>query len=282
MKIRAILGFVTALIVFGCGGANTPYVPSGGNTGGGGTSNFSIFGGTTQTINPGGTATFDIFVGLGQTGGGRPSKAPLNVTLTAVGLPANATPSFSVNPVAPNDPARQSVLTVATTNAVVPGNYNFTVRGTDGVNTRTTSCTLIVNAPEGNFTVFIENLDPSMRVTGEDNTANFRVSVAAPAGYQGNARLEWRFVDQIAPTQADLIGVWHYGTEQSANTLEYTIGAANENDSAECTFTRQRNMDLAGNYTVEFKVVPLAGGFAPATGTTTLSVFINNARPGKD
>lgn len=278
MKIRTLLGLITALIVLGCGGANTPFVPSGGNTGGGGTSNFSIFGGTTQTINPGGTATFDVFVGLGQTGG-RPTKSPLNVTLSTVGLPANATPSFSVNPVTPNDPANRSVLTVTTTNAVVPGNYNFTVRGTDGVNTRTTTCTLTVNQLQGGFTVLVEALDPSMRVTGDDNVANFNVNVTAPAGYQGNARLEWRFVDQIAPSQADMIAVWHYGAEQSTNTLEYTIGANNETDSAECTFTRQRNMDLAGNYTVEFRVVPLAAGFAPASATSTLNVFINDARP---
>ena len=50
MKIRAILGFVTALIVLGCGGANTPYVPSGGNTGGGGVrTNSTICTGTSST-----------------------------------------------------------------------------------------------------------------------------------------------------------------------------------------------------------------------------------------
>lgn len=280
MKIRAILGFIAAVIVLGCGGANVPYVPSGGGTGGGGgVSNFSLTGGSTQTVAPGGTAVFDVFVGTGQTGG--LARSPLAVTLSAVGLPANASASFSLNPVTPTNPETRSVLSVGTT-GVAQGNYPFTVRGTDGVNTRTIACTLVVSNEAPAFTVFIESLDPQMVASGNDDTANFRVSVAAPSGYQGNARLEYRFVEAGAPTQDDVIAVWHRGVEQSANTIEYTIGAANENDSAECTFSRQRNLNLLGTYRVEFKVVPLAGGFAPATGEALLEIRSTDARPRKD
>ncbi len=272
MRARAIFGWFAALVILGCGGANVPYVPNGTGTGGGGVSSFGLTGGGVQTVAPGGTATFDVFVGLGQTG----DRSPLNVTLTAQGLPANATPSFSVNPVTPSNPATRSVLTVVTTNAVVPGTYPFTIRGFDGVNARTVAATLTVTDPVGQFTVTIEALDA--RITNEpgyptdDPTANYRVTVMAPQGYQGQARLEWRFTGQNAPTEADILGVWHYGTEQSGGTLEYTIGPDNLTDSAECTLQRQRNMTITGSYDVEFRVVALTGQGTSQSATSTLQV----------
>jgi hypothetical protein len=282
MRARAVFGWIAAIVILGCGGANTPYVPNGtGTGGGGGVSNFGMAGGGTQTVAPGEAATFNVLVSLGVIEG----RSPLNVTLTAQGLPANATPSFSVNPVTPTNPAAQSVLTVSTTADVLPGNYPFTIRGFDGVNARTVASTLIVTNPAPGFVISIEALDATITTEAgyptDDPSANYRVNITAPQGYQGNARLEWRFTDQNAPTEADILGVWHYGLEQSGGTLEYTIGPSNLMDSAECTLQRQRNMTINGNYALEFRVVPLSGAFAAQTATSTLEVRVPDGGPSK-
>lgn len=274
MRLRIFLAGLSFVAMLGCfGGANLPYVPNGT----GGTSSFGMGGGGTSTISPGGTATFDIFVE--EPGGADRPKSPRPVTLTAIGLPANTTPTFSVNPVTPTRPASRSILSVATTLAIPPGNYPFTVQGSDGVTTRTVACTLAVNTTVLRFLVAIEALDDNMSTQPgypiDDPTANYRVSVTAPQGYTGNARLEWRFTEQNAPTQDDIIGVWHYGTEQSGGTLEYTIGPNNLTDSAECTLQRQRNLAMNGPYQIEFRVVPLSGAYTPEVATSTLNIFVS-------
>ncbi|MCC7435354.1 MAG: hypothetical protein IT363_11775 [Methanoregulaceae archaeon] len=274
MRLRILLAGLSIVAMLGCfGGANAPYVPNGG----GGVSSFGLGGGGTSTISPGGTATFDIFVD--EPGGDERPLTPRAVTLTAVGLPANATPSFSVNPVTPTRPASRSILSVSTPLAIAPGTYPFTVQGSDGVNTRTVSCSMVVNETAVRFLVTVEALDDQISnqpgYPTDDPTANYRVSVTAPQGYQGQARLEWRFTEQGSPTADDIIGVWHYGTEQSGGTLEFTIGPNNLTDSAECTLQRQRNMTLTGTFPMEFRVVPLVGGNAPEVATSTLTVFFS-------
>lgn len=281
MRARALVGWIAAIVILGCGGANTPYVPNGTGTGGGGVSNFGMGGGGTQTIAPGEVATFNVLVSLGVI----EDRSLLNVTLSTQGLPANATPSFSVNPVTPANPAAQSVLTVSTTAAVVPGNYPFTIRGFDGVNARTVASTLIVTNPASEFLIAVDDLDTTMTTEAgyptDDPSANYRVRMTAPEGYQGNVRLEWRFTSPNAPTEDDILGVWHYGLEQSGGTIEITIGPNNLMDSAECTLQRQRNMTINGNYALEFRVVPLSGAFAAQTATSTLEVRLPDGGPSK-
>jgi len=274
MRLRVFLAGLSIVAMLGCfGGANTPYVPNGT---GGGVSSFGLGGGGTSTISPGGIATFDIFVDVPTLD--RP-MSPRAVTLTAVGLPANATPSFSVNPVSPTRPATRSILSVSTPLAIAPGNYPFTVQGSDGVNTRTVSCTLVVSETVVRFLITVEALDDRMSNQAgypiDDPTANYRVSVTAPQGYQGQARLEWRFTEQGSPTADDIIGVWHYGTEQSAGTLEYTIGPDNLTDSAECTLQRQRTLFNNNQFPVEFRIVPLGGGHAAEVAMSSLTVFFS-------
>lgn len=286
MRAFAWLGALGLALVAGCGGSTLPYVPAAGGGGGGGVSNFSINGGGTQTVNPGGTATFNVGVGFAGQGPANP-RTPLAVSLSTTGLPTHATPSFSPNPVVPNDPPAASVLTVTTNAQVAPGTYNFTISGTDGVNTRTLAATLTVRSQAERFLVTINTLDGEMTNQdgypfGDDPSANYQVTVTAPEGYQGNARLEWRFVEQGAPTQDDILGVWHYGLEQSGTTLEYTVGPNNRTDSAECTLQRQRNMTITGVFRVEFRVVPLSGGLAPETTEAEVNIRLNEgggARP---
>lgn len=87
---------------------------------------------TLEVCDPGSATTpVDVTVTRGYFG---------NVTLSAEGLPAGATPSFSVNPVAaPGD----SDMTI-TTSGLGSGSYTFTLRGTDGTRTHDQDVSLMV------------------------------------------------------------------------------------------------------------------------------------------
>lgn len=139
MKTKLICGLIGLLVIFGCGGAGTPYVPdiNNNNTTGG---NFTITGGGSQTITPGSDATYFIQVFLGQVQG----RSPAPVTLSVSGLPTGATADFSANPVVPTDPATEVTMTVHTTTGTPFGSYVLTVKGDDGTAERTTTVTLDV------------------------------------------------------------------------------------------------------------------------------------------
>lgn len=87
-----------------------------------------------QTVLPGASTTYTVTVS--RTGGFTGS-----VTLSASGLPAGATASFSPNPNASGN----STLTVGTAATTPTGSYAFTITGTSGTLTRTTSATLVVD-----------------------------------------------------------------------------------------------------------------------------------------
>lgn len=251
---RVLVLMVAAVVIGACGGGGQPYVPNG--PGGGGA--FSLAGGGSQSVLPGATANYTFTVTqTGETG------QASDVTLSASGLPAGTTPTFTPNPVLPTVGGAQVGLAIATTTAVAVGSYPFTVTGNDGQTTRTASATLIVL---GVVTAQVEALDNWLTDEpgypyGDDTSANYRVSVDAPAGYAGDVRLEWRFLDNPSPTGDDLQATWHYGLNSHDGTYTYTVGPGNLRDSAECTFTRKRNMPITGTFRVEFKVVPLVAGY---------------------
>ena len=87
-----------------------------------------------QTVAPGGTASYTV-----QTTA--VSGSPGNITLTASGVPAGATATFSPNPVAAGS---SSTLTVATTPSTPNGTSSITVTGAAGVTTRTATAGLTV------------------------------------------------------------------------------------------------------------------------------------------
>src|SRR5208283_2947007 len=93
----------------------------------------------TATVAPGGSATYTL------------TLTPLygftaNVTLSASGLPAGATASFS--PVTVVGGSGSSTLTVSTTNSTPTGLYPFTVVGTTPGLSHSTSINLLVGAPD--------------------------------------------------------------------------------------------------------------------------------------
>lgn len=254
--MRRVFALLAAAIIIGaCGGGGQPYVPDGVGGGGGA---FSLTGGGSQSVLPGGIANYTFTVTrTGETG------QAADVTLSASGLPTGTTPTFNPNPVLPTLGGAQVGLEVATTTAVAVGSYPFTVTGNDGATTRTASATLVVL---GVVTAQVEALDNWLTDEpgypyGDDTSANYRVTVDAPTGYAGDVRLEWRFVDTPSPTGDDLLATWHYGLNSHEGSYTYTVGPGNLRDSAECTFTRKRNMPITGTFRVEFKVVPLVAGY---------------------
>lgn len=91
---------------------------------------------TSHTIYPGAAANYTV-----NTASVYPSGFPSNVTYSVSGLPAGATPSFSANAQAVPG---TSTLTVTTASSTPPGIYTLTITGAGGIQTHSTTVTLIV------------------------------------------------------------------------------------------------------------------------------------------
>jgi hypothetical protein len=103
----------------------------------------------------------------------------VNYTLT--GLPAGAFANISGN-----------VISIATTAGVTPGgSYTFTISGTDGTLTHTTSATLGVTVPEApTFNISISpNSQSVKRPSSGSQSATFAVTITATTGYSGSVTL---------------------------------------------------------------------------------------------
>jgi subtilisin family serine protease len=105
------------------------------------------------------------------------------VTLSASGLPAGATATFS--PTSIGGGAGTSTLTIATTTSVAPGSYAITLSGASGQLSHTATVTLVVTAAP-DFAVAIA--PASATVTAGLNTA-YTVTVSALGGFAGNVSL---------------------------------------------------------------------------------------------
>jgi hypothetical protein len=125
------------------------------------------------TVNPGNTASYTVNVTkLGSFAG--------TVTLTAEGLPAGATATFTPNP------ADTSSSLAVTTTGVAPGSYPFTIRGTQtaGTLTHTTSATLVVATPDYSLSA-----SPATRSVVVGNSTTYTVTVTPIAGFTGTVNL---------------------------------------------------------------------------------------------
>lgn len=143
MRARVIYGLIGAICILACGGGE-PYVPKL-NGGGGGTASFNFTGGGNQTVNPGGSAAYTVTVT--RTGEDNATSNP--VTLSTAGLPAEATPSFTTNPVTPTNGGVDVTLNVQTTPQIGEGTYNFTIIADDGVTQKSVPSTLTVQFNTG-------------------------------------------------------------------------------------------------------------------------------------
>ncbi|HYX53487.1 MAG TPA: choice-of-anchor D domain-containing protein [Candidatus Limnocylindrales bacterium] len=126
-------------------------------------------------ISVGGSATYTVSIsGInGFTG---------NVTLSASGLPATITPSFSVNPIAAGG---SSTLTLSTSTSTVPGNYSFTVTGVNGTLQHSVPATLTVNAPPD----FSVSITPSSQTVVQGSCVSYTITNTALNGFAGVASI---------------------------------------------------------------------------------------------
>jgi MBG domain (YGX type) len=137
-------------------------------------------GAVSQTIAPGGTADYQSAT---VTFGGNSTSC--TVLLSAGPFPTGATPAFgtaSLTGIGGQTPSTS--FKVNTTNAVVPGTYNFTVTATrtagcQGQGSETTSGTLVVAATKANQTI-------SFGVLGNKTFGDAPFTVSATGGGSGN------------------------------------------------------------------------------------------------
>ena len=130
------------------------------------------------TADPGSSASYTVSVSVanGFSGG---------VALTITGLPTGATPTFTPGTVsAPGS----SQLVVSTATSTTPGSYQFTISGTSGSTTRTTSATLVVNPPPD----FGLAISPGSRTVRRGSSTTYTVSVSSQGGFNGSVSLAVR------------------------------------------------------------------------------------------
>ncbi|GLY25507.1 S8 family peptidase [Micromonospora sp. NBRC 101691] len=119
------------------------------------------------SVNPGGslTATVSTTTTVG---------SPQTVGLTASGLPAGATASFSPASISTGASA---ALTIATTGSAAPGTYQVTITATGPVTTQSTSYALTVNGPPG--CAQTNNTDATI---ADNSTVESTVTISGCAG----------------------------------------------------------------------------------------------------
>jgi hypothetical protein len=130
-----------------------------------------------QTVTPGQTSgTYTV------------TAAPLNgwsksVTYSVTGgLPAGASANVSGN-----------LITIGTSSTTPGGSYNFTISGTDGSLTHTTSATLVVSAPAApTFNISMGPSSQSVKRPGSGSVATtYTATVTAATGYIGSVTLSF-------------------------------------------------------------------------------------------
>jgi hypothetical protein len=117
------------------------------------------------TVNQGSPATSTITVSSTGSYSG-------SVQLSVTNCPANATCTFNLNPITP--PANGSAGSTLTVTGAGPGSYSLNVVGSDGTLSHSTTVSLTVNAPAGDFSI---SAPPSLTVIRKSsNTATISVT----------------------------------------------------------------------------------------------------------
>jgi hypothetical protein len=134
---------------------------------------------SSQTVTAGGSTTYSIAV----TRSGGYAGA---VALSAAGLPAGATATFS--PASVTTSQTSSTMTVSTTSATPAGSYKITISGAGSGKSSTAQATLVVQpAQQPNFTVSASPASQTVLVNGDDVT--YDVTIARSGGFTGPVTL---------------------------------------------------------------------------------------------
>ena len=131
-----------------------------------------------RTVAPGDSAAYTV--GLNVLAGFSGS-----VSLSASGLPAGATPTFSPASVTPGAPS--STLTVATAALLAAGSYPFMITGTSGSLVHSVAATLVVQQPAS--ADFGLSINPSSATVPSTGTTTFTVTIIPLNGFSGQVTL---------------------------------------------------------------------------------------------
>lgn len=188
------------------------------------------------------------------------------VTLSASGVPAGATATFSVNPVTP---AGTSVLTISNTASAAPGVYTITVDGTSTTGTKTSNVTLTIS--DGNPAAVTQitpaNLASAVAVptdftwtSAPQIGVSYEIDIASDAGFT-----------TIVDNAVALASPAYTSSVLSANTTYYwrvrsVTGCGSSAWSSTYVFTTDACMLFTANDT------PVA---ISASGTPTITSIIN-------
>ena len=172
-----------------------------------------------------------------------------DITLSATGVPAGATASFSANPITGGTGASDLTITSA---GVTPGTYTITVEGTNGTDTRMVDIDLTVEAGSPGDMTLLDPADGSIDVnTGltlswspATNAASYDIEVATdPAftnivdsassisgtsytisGLSISTTYYWRVVASNACGVSNLSDVWSFTTIDIVACSDFTSG----------------------------------------------------------
>lgn len=105
------------------------------------------------------------------------------VNLRASGLPAGAAATFN-----PAGTTTTSSLTISTTTAVAAGSYPFTIEGTSGSLSHSTSATLVVSST-GDFSISVQ---PTSQTVHRGSSVKYTVKVTASGGFNSSVTFSVR------------------------------------------------------------------------------------------
>jgi uncharacterized membrane protein len=99
------------------------------------------------------------------------------------GAPGDSTPSFSANPISVSANAGTSTLTLSSGTA---GTYPLTIMGTSGSLAHATTVTLVVNAPNPDFTITVS---PASRTISRTGSTTYLVTITPANGFNSAVAL---------------------------------------------------------------------------------------------
>jgi hypothetical protein len=125
-----------------------------------------------RAVTPGASTTYAVTIG--STGGFSGS-----VTLSASGLPAGATGTFTPNPV-----TGASTLSVTTSGTTPLGTYPLVITGTNGSLAHSATVALLVNTPD-----FVLTPSPAGRTIAQGGSTSYAIAIGSIAGFSGSVSL---------------------------------------------------------------------------------------------
>ncbi|HUI81674.1 MAG TPA: hypothetical protein VLY24_27310 [Bryobacteraceae bacterium] len=142
-----------------------------------------------------------------------------SVNLTASGLPAGASVSFSPNPVAGG--SGTSTMTVNTTQSAQTGTFTITITGTSGALVHQTSMKLVVkSAPDFSFTA-----SPSSQTVVQGNRTSYTATVTSLNGFNGSVSFSANGLPSGATASFNPVSVMGTGSSTMTVTTRSTTPA---------------------------------------------------------